>query len=99
MKSIYLLLISLFLISCKTVNIDKESIEVGVFTWMSHDLNTIIFQNGDTLQCADDSVLWRQLCDSHIPAYCHVPNQSDSVGLLYNYWAMPTTMPSPLPAR
>lgn len=88
MKCTFLLLAFLLLFSCKAADIDKETIKVGAFTWMSHDLNTIIFQNGDTLQCADDSVLWCQLCDSHIPAYCHIPYQSDSVGLLYNYWAM-----------
>jgi len=85
---VYLLTILLLFCSCKPTINDKDAIKVGVFTWMLHDLNTIVFQNGDTLQCADDSTLWRQLCDAHIPAYCHVSTQSDSIGLLYNYWAM-----------
>ena len=41
---VYLLTILLLFCSCKPTINDKDAIKVGVFTWMLHDLNTIVFQ-------------------------------------------------------
>jgi len=88
MKQCMFMISSLLLLVMNACKQEEHSIKIGAFIWSDLDLNAIIFQNGDSLLCADDSILWRETCESHTPAYCHIPNYDAKEGLLYNYWAM-----------
>lgn len=77
-------IVLIFLSSCE----NNDTIKVRGIVWDKKNLCSTSFRNGDSIQCADDSLLWRQLCNEKKPAYCHVPNDSCNLGVLYNYWAM-----------
>ena len=67
---------------------EYDSIPVGEMEWMRNNLSVFRFRNGDTLFCAQSDSDWAKAAYDTIPAYCFVPNYGDTVGLLYNYWAI-----------
>ena len=87
MKQILTTILIIFCISC-CKQTSLELISVGKTIWMKYNLNVKTFRNGDSIHCATDLEHWRQLCVEHITAYYMINNYIDSVGLLYNYWAL-----------
>jgi uncharacterized protein (TIGR02145 family) len=63
-------------------------VQIGTQLWMEQNLNTIHYNNGDTIPNIKDSAAWS---NAKIGAYCdfhNLPSFSDSFGRLYNWYAV-----------
>ena len=95
MKKTILLLAFFTLVSCKNNTEENESIEtktvkIGSIEWMSSNLNTTEFQNGDEIYEAKNSEDWINAGKEERPAWCYYKFDSSNeklYGKLYNWYA------------
>jgi hypothetical protein len=95
MKKTILLLVFFTLISCKKNTEQNESLEtntakIGSLEWMSSNLNTNKFQNGDEIYEAKNSEDWINAGNQHKPAWCYYNNdvKNEHLGKIYNWYAV-----------
>lgn len=65
--------------------------KIGSKTWMNTNLNSVVFQNGDTIIQAKSSADWKAAFDAGIPAWCYYENNAKNdkkYGKLYNWYAV-----------
>jgi serine/threonine protein kinase len=68
-----------------------ETITLGDQIWMTENLGTKVFRNGDSIREAKNKDEWDLLCKEKKPAYCHAyndPSNDEKYGLLYNWYAV-----------
>jgi len=95
MKKTTLLLVFFTLISCKNNTGENESLEtntvkIGGLEWISSNLNTNKFQNGDEIYEAKNSEDWINAGNEERPAWCYYKFDSSNeklYGKLYNWYA------------
>jgi uncharacterized protein (TIGR02145 family) len=68
-----------------------EIIKIGKQEWMSKNLNSSHFRNGDTIPEAKTNIEWENSMEKKQPAWCHIydidPNGL-KIGKLYNIYAV-----------
>ncbi|TNE78003.1 MAG: hypothetical protein EP333_00135 [Bacteroidetes bacterium] len=72
-------------------NEESDTVLIGDQVWMSHNLNTLVFKNGDTILQARTNEEWVNAAKNKIPAWCYANNEEsngETYGRLYNYWAV-----------
>lgn len=77
----------IFLTACNKV----ETIKIGNQVWMSENLSTEKFLNGDRIPEAITKTEWERLCREGKPAWCYPMNSKDNnarYGKLYNWYAV-----------
>ncbi|RAR73718.1 FISUMP domain-containing protein [Flavobacterium aciduliphilum] len=70
---------------------DYKSVKIGNQEWMTENLNSKTFRNGDVIQEASDSLDWIEAIKSKTPAWCYYeddPIHAEKKGLLYNFYAV-----------
>jgi len=93
-------LIALQIVSCKKKEIKKISFETDSITdidgnnyktvkigeqwWMTENLKTTKFKNGDPIRGAQYETQWIR----KLPAYCKYDDKETGTGLLYNYYTL-----------
>lgn len=68
-----------------------DTVVIGSQVWMTVNLNTLTFRNGDTIFQAKSNAEWTSAAKSKTPAWCYLNNDSangEKHGKLYNYWAV-----------
>ena len=69
----------------------SDTVQIGDQVWMTKNINTLVFNNGDTILQARSNEDWVNAAKNKIPAWCYMDNdQSNGAenGRLYNYWAV-----------
>lgn len=64
---------------------------IGQQTWMSTNLDTKIFRNGDAIFEAKTKDDWRRAKDENIPAWCYYENNKkngEQFSVIYNWYAV-----------
>lgn len=96
MKSI-IFITGLYLISVSILNGCKKGedsstsfkeVKIGNQIWMSRNLNTEYFRNGDIIPKAKSLEEWKLARDNKSPAWCYYYNMNDQYGKLYNFYAV-----------
>lgn len=103
---ITLLIASVLLLSCDYINkligggdnsktnqpaTVKQAIKIGDQTWISVNLSTSAFKNGDTIPQAKTDEEWKSAGEAGKPAWCYYNNDPKSgkkYGKLYNWFAV-----------
>jgi uncharacterized protein (TIGR02145 family) len=70
---------------------DIPSIKIGEQIWMSKNLDTSNFANGDLIPEARTREEWNLASDKHLPAWCYYNNDTafgSTYGKLYNWYAV-----------
>ena len=70
---------------------DFKDVKIGKQTWMSKNLNSVRFNNGDLISQAKTPEEWREFNKEKRPAWCYVnfnPATSESMGKIYNWYAV-----------
>lgn len=65
--------------------------EIGDQIWMTQNLNTVSFRNGDPIPHAQSNDEWREAGDNREPAWSYYnndPENGERFGLLYNWYAV-----------
>lgn len=95
MKNLFsygLLFLSLLVIGCNNSNKKnaEKVIKPKIIKWMSNNLNTCTFRNGDTIPEAKNIKDWETLYEEHKPAWCYYNNdvQNAHLGKIYNWYAV-----------
>jgi uncharacterized protein (TIGR02145 family) len=86
---LFLLIFSCAFASCKQNHI--QSIRIGNQTWMSMNLSTDHFRNGDEIPQAKTKEEWLTMCREGKPAWCYPMLNGEiqeSYGKLYNWFAV-----------
>lgn len=68
-----------------------EEVKIGGQIWMTRNLNTATFRNGDSIMQAKTKEEWNAANRKNIPAWCYYDNDSlhnDTYGKLYNWSAV-----------
>lgn len=68
-----------------------QTVVIGSQTWMSENLNTNKFRNGNTIPEAKSAEEWKKACENYQPAWCYYnndPTNEFKYGKLYNFWAV-----------
>lgn len=71
--------------------IEYNEVKIGDQIWMSVNLNTIRFQNGDLIPEVRGDKEWKKAGENKQPAWCYYDNDSingDKYGKLYNWYAV-----------
>lgn len=78
-----------FLCASAKISTDYSTVRIGSQEWMTTDLRTTTFQNGDKIKYAQSIEEWNLACSKEIPAYCiyEVENAKTNV-YLYNHYAI-----------
>lgn len=87
---ILLLLLNCIFLGCQNTN-DNSKTESLNQIWMSKNLNTAYFQNGDTIPEVKTNEEWIQALNDKKPAWCYIDNDSkkgEKFGKLYNWFAV-----------
>lgn len=74
-----------------SINEESDTVLIGDQVWMSHNLNTLVFKNGDTILQARSNEEWVNAAKNTNPAWCYASNEELNgkiYGRLYNYWAV-----------
>lgn len=90
MRQIYLIFL-LFTTNSLSNAQTHNSVKIGNQLWMTENLNTDKFRNGDLILEARTEEEWRKAGESRQPAWCYYMNDnSDGVklGKLYNWYAV-----------
>lgn len=64
-----------------------ETVVIGTQTWLTENLKTTKFNNGEVVRLITDEIEWTE---NKLPAYCwydNNPSYKDSYGALYNWYA------------
>jgi uncharacterized protein (TIGR02145 family) len=89
MKTSFILLVLLLVISNAGAQGKGTTIKIGTQTWMKKNLDVTRYRNGDPIPQVTDSVLWTALTTG---AYCYFENDSATYaatyGKLYNWYAV-----------
>ncbi len=67
------------------------SIKIGEQVWTTQNLNTVVFQNGDSILYAQSKEEWNAAMDSGTPAWCWFEKNGvllKEQGIIYNYYAI-----------
>lgn len=95
MKKAILLIAFLTIMSCKKNNSTSSNNNNEIATektkkWMSYNLDTYCFRNGDSIPEATSLEEWNQFSDEHKPAWCYYNNDVENkyLGKLYNWYAI-----------
>ena len=82
------ILLIVFLFSCNFLTTNE--IQIGEQTWMNKNLDITNFQNGDTINQANNSIEWRKFNNKKIPAWCYFDYNSENSfkGKIYNWFAI-----------
>lgn len=70
---------------------DRTEVTLGNQTWMTQNLNTRIFRNGDSIPIAKDAADWEKAEWMSSPMcgyYDNKPENAEKYGLLYNWYAV-----------
>jgi uncharacterized protein (TIGR02145 family) len=67
-----------------------SEVSIGNQVWMSENLNTETFRNGDTIPHAKTNAEWQNANRNKLPAWCYCENDSNGkkYGRLYNWYAV-----------
>lgn len=67
-----------------------DTVVIGTQVWMTQNVSTIVFQNGDTIIEARTNEEWVNAAKNRIPAWCYhdKAGENKSYGKMYNYWAV-----------
>ena len=68
-----------------------DGITIGAQVWMSKNVNTDRFQNGNLIPEAQTAAIWRRAGESQQPAWCYYDNDinnGEKFGKLYNWYAI-----------
>ncbi|NOQ72710.1 MAG: hypothetical protein GQ574_11940 [Crocinitomix sp.] len=79
--------------TCKNVIDTKtyKSTKIGKATWMAENLNTSVFQNGDSIPQANTLWEWEKAKEDETPAWCYYEFEDKNgikYGKLYNWYAI-----------
>jgi len=69
----------------------KNRTTIGNQTWMTSNLNTTSFRNGDEIKQANTPEEWVEFGKNEIPAWCYMSNEEENknnLGRLYNWFAV-----------
>lgn len=84
--------VELFASSGLGENIDSiPFIKIGEQVWTTQNLNTVVFQNGDSILYAQSEEEWNAALNSGTPAWCWFENNGvllKEQGRIYNYYAV-----------
>lgn len=86
-RSAVLVLLCIFLFSCTQV----ETVQFGDQVWMSENLSSEKFRNGERIPEAKTKSEWERFCREGKPAWCYPMNNKDNhekYGKLYNWYAV-----------
>ncbi|WP_259068987.1 fibrobacter succinogenes major paralogous domain-containing protein [Mucilaginibacter sp. X4EP1] len=75
----------------KIDTVTYKSVVIGNQEWMSENLNTSQFRNGDTIMQAKTNQEWENAFQSKTAAWCYYNNNPENgkkYGRLYNHWAV-----------
>jgi len=91
MKIIFLL--TIILTSCvggQKSETQNNEVKIGDNYWMTKNLSTKVFQNGDSIAYAETAKEWIDLSSKQIPAYCFDWGDStkNGNGFIYNWYAV-----------
>ncbi len=92
--SLLFLYCTLEIFASSGLNADADtipSIKIGEQVWTTENLNTIIFQNSDSILHAQSDEEWRAALDSGTPAWCWFEKNGvflKEQGIIYNYYAI-----------
>lgn len=78
-------------IQFKVLATSLENVNIGNQIWMSKNLNTVKFRNGDPIMQAKSSRDWIRAWKNEEPAWCYYQNDSSrgkNYGKLYNWYAV-----------
>ena len=70
---------------------NKSEIEINGKIWMTKNLNTAQYQNGDFVILCQTEEEWQQANEKKIPVSCYYnfdESLADHIGRLYNWWAV-----------
>ncbi len=68
-----------------------DEVIIGNQVWMSRNLDTDTFRNGETIPEARSDEEWMQACKERKPAWCYYENKEENgrtYGRLYNWYAV-----------
>ena len=101
MKKLLGIILPLLLLSCSAEKellkihteleesvINIEIVSIGNQEWMKQNLDTELFQNGDTIFHASTNDEWKNAAKENKPAWCYYENDSTTssdMGKIYNY--------------
>lgn len=71
-----------------------KTIRIGNQRWMTRNLNTSHFRNGDLIMEARTDEEWNEACQKRLPAWCYYDNNpayASKYGKLYNWYAVNDT--------
>jgi uncharacterized protein (TIGR02145 family) len=93
MKYLYLSFFSFLNLAIVHAQLIQE-IKIGNQIWMSENLNTTSFRNGEPIRQARNANEWNQLCLEKKPAWCYYfydDKDAPKYGKLYNFYAVNDT--------
>jgi uncharacterized protein (TIGR02145 family) len=71
--------------------LNNKTKQIGTQTWMNTNLNTEVFQNGDSITQVKNNIEWVNAFNSRKPAWCYYNNDPKNelkYGKLYNWYAV-----------
>jgi len=82
-----------FIVFSTILNAQKNipTVKIGNQDWMSKNLNTATFKNGDVILHAKTDEIWKMAYEKAIPAWCYFDNDAENelkLGKLYNWFAV-----------
>jgi uncharacterized protein (TIGR02145 family) len=93
LQSKFRLLFLAFIVFSTILNAQKNipTVKIGKQVWMSKNLNTATFRNGDVILHAKTNEIWKMANEKEIPAWCYYNNDAENelkLGKLYNWFAV-----------
>ena len=75
----------------KKTNNDQKTVTIGNTIWMTENLNTTRFRNGDIIPETQTAADWKKAGELGQPAWCYYdnnPKNGEKYGKLYNWYAI-----------